>query len=107
MTSWKHIITALVAFIAGLVVYDVFLVDLYLETKTSNSTEYVQCPTTDNFNEAWNRWSYDYLLANPGVDIGTQMSDWNALMIQNVCDEKWLNPLDDLIEDYMATTTNP
>lgn len=102
----NKIVIAIVAFIVGLTVYDVFIVDLYVATKVPEPVEYVTCPNEQNFNEVWNHWSYGYLVANPGVGIDTQMNDWNVLMVQNGCDEEWLNPLDDLIDHYITTTSS-
>ena len=75
-------------------------------TNASAEYDYYRCPDEEIFERFWNSWSYDYLNNNPGVHIDTQMSDWNNLMIANDCGEEWLNPLDDLIEQYRASTTD-
>lgn len=102
MVNKNIIITAIVSFIAGLSVYHVFLVDRQVTIPAIEEPEYdyLYCPDEENFDRFWNAWSTTYLTNNPNVDVDTQMNDWNTLMIENGCGEQWLNPLDDLIEDY-------
>lgn len=68
--------------------------------------DYMYCPDEESFTEFWNSWSFQYLTDNPDVDVDTQMDDWNALMVANECGEAWFNPLDDLINAYLASSTN-
>jgi|GEM_PF-3177140 len=75
------------------------------EAVMDDGYDYVQCPTEDNFEMVWNIWSYEYLNANPGVDVDTQMAAWNAEVLGNGCNEEWLNPLDDLIAEQAASST--
>ena len=63
------------------------------------------CPTETNFEEFWNAWSYQYLTDNPNAGIDTQMEDWNTLVALNDCGEEWLNPLDEMIKEYGASST--
>lgn len=104
---------AIISFLLGLLVYDVFLIDLYIDSKTPDKNdpptelaiEYVQCPNEANFNEVWNQWSYEYINGNPYADVDEQMSTWNALMVQNGCPEHWFDPLSELIEQHGASGT--
>ncbi len=63
------------------------------------------CPTESTFTEFWNAWSYQYLSDNPNADIYMQMEDWNTLVVLNECGNEWLDPLDDIIKEYSASST--
>jgi hypothetical protein len=107
----NYIIIALVSFLAGLLVYDVFLVDLYLSTREPKQNEqesdikFLNCPYVGNFNDFWNTWSYEYLSKYPQSDVNMQMDAWNKWIIERGCSEEWLNPLDDVIKQYGASGT--
>jgi len=86
--------------------YAYFTAETIEVVATDAKYDYVQCPTTDTFTAIWNTWSYEYLTDNPGVNIDTQMDAWNAKIITNGCNEEWLDPLDDLIEQQAASSTS-
>jgi len=85
--------------------YIYFTPDTSKMITTTDEYDYVLCPTTNTFTTIWNTWSYEYLTDNPAVDVDTQMDAWNAKIITNGCDEEWLDPLDDLIEQESASAT--
>lgn len=95
------------AFMAGLVVYDILFIDLYLATSNldDSDTKFLQCPTEGNFNDFWNAWSYEYLTKYPQSDVNIQMDTWNAWVTERGCSEEWLDPLDDVIEQYGESGT--
>ena len=103
--QYKHIIIAVVSFVVGLLVYDVFFVDLYLTSKESaeSNVNFLECPYAGNFNDYWNAWSYEYITKYPQSDVNMQMDAWNDWITERDCNEEWLNPLDNVIEQYGAS----
>jgi len=68
--------------------------------------ELPKCPTdAESFAMYWNGWSADYLTYHPEADVDTQMDEWNIMMTQNDCGDEWIDPLDDLIADYLESTS--
>ncbi len=97
----KEIIIAVVSFVAGLAVYDIFIVDLYLATKApENITTEKVCPTRASFTTVWNKWSEKFFSENPGAGSEAQLQEWNSLMVGIGCPE-WIDPFKNVI----ATTT--
>ena len=100
----KEIIIAVTAFIAGLAVYDIFFVDLYLATKVeeTNTPERV-CPTRASFPEVWNMWSDKFSEENPGAGSEGQLREWNSLMVGIGCPE-WVDPFKNVVSSQTVTT---
>jgi hypothetical protein len=105
MVSRTNLVVATISFLAGLAVYDIFLVDLYLASKTVPTKTETICPSESTFTNVWNDWSYNYINENPYNSVDEQMNDWNTLMVQNNCGDEWFDPLADLIEQQAASGT--
>ena len=79
-----RILIAIVAFMAGFAVYDIFFVDLYLTDETKEATgqiEEVICPTRSSFPLVWDRWTDSFIAENPGAGSEAQLREWKDLMI--------------------------
>ena len=103
----QKILIAVLSFVAGIVVYQIFLLsEQTVATESGDEVDYVRCPSEENFNEVWNYWSYEYINDNPDAGVDEQMGAWNTLMFQNGCGPEWFNPLSDLIEQHGASGTD-
>lgn len=56
------------------------------QTTHEPEVEIVQCPSEENFTQVWNHWSKDFLIENPDAGDAEQIEGWNALMLQNGCE---------------------
>ena len=106
MVTKKLVIIAIVSFIAGLLVYDAFFVDLYLESK-ENPDEQAEriCPSRSSFTAVWEAWTNQFLAENPGAGSEAQLQEWNNLMIGIGCPE-WADPFRNVIATSTYTNAN-
>lgn len=98
----KYILIFLIVFLA---IYVFYSLPTVLDRKEETDIKFLQCPYSGNFTDYWNAWSYEYLTKYPQSDVSMQMDAWNAWVAERGCDEKWLNPLDDVIEQHGASGT--
>lgn len=102
----QKIIIAVISFLAGLLVYDVFLVDLYVAKKINevDETERI-CPTRSSFTAVWDEWSNQFFAENPDVGSEAQLQEWNSLMVGIGCPE-WVDPFRDVVATSTYTNAN-
>lgn len=91
---------AIASFLAGLIVYDVFFVDSYLESKETPNEQVEICPSRSSFVEVWDKWTDTFIAENPGAGSEAQLQEWNDLMVGIGCPE-WVDPF----RNVVATTT--
>ncbi len=101
----KELLTGLLSFTAGLLVYHLVLVERPPETVPPASIKKFVCPTEETFSDYWNTWSFDYLTMRPGVDIYTQLNDWRLFLESNECNLHWHRKIVDLIEQNSVSGT--
>lgn len=84
------LLIAVVSFLAGLLVYDVFFVDLYLTTKESPDTkpvDEVECPGEKFLYETGMEWSDSFWKQNPNATDEQWTEAWNSMISDAGCDE--------------------
>jgi len=103
---------ALIAFIAGLLVYDVFLVDLYLDSKQEEPQVLeIKCPGEGFVAQAGVTWTREYDEKYPNATLEEKVADWNKMLYAMKCEE-FMVSMDDiyysgLFSDLLhATGTN-
>ena len=90
----NKIVIAIVSFLAGLLVYDVFIVDLYLATKESPDAKpvvEVECPGEQFLYETGMAWSDSFWEENPNATDAQWTEAWNGMISEAGCDEYQVN----------------
>lgn len=86
----SHIIISIISFLAGLLVYDVFIVDLYLATKEQPAEMQaiqIDCPGEQFIADSMLNWSREYDEKYPDSTIEDKITDWNTLLLAIGCDD--------------------
>jgi hypothetical protein len=91
--DWKLKVTliAIVSFIAGFAVYDIFFVDLYLATKTSSADEASvvapECPGEKYLYDTGFTWTEQFWQQNPNATDADWTDAWNSMLREIGCYE--------------------
>lgn len=88
MVTKKLLITAVVSFIAGLLVYDVFFVDLYLATKKQSIESQVTqpvCPGEKYVYDIGFSWTEEFWEQNPNATDAEWTESWNSMLEEVGC----------------------
>lgn len=108
----RIIITSFVSFLAGLLVYDLFIVDLWLATKVSEpQTLEIECLGEQFVGETMQNWEQEFFDMYPDATLEERITDWNKRLRSIGCDGYQVT-VDDvyyngILSDLMrATTTN-
>ena len=88
MVTKKLVFTAIVAFVAGLLVYDVFFVDLYVATKEQTAeTQATQpeCPGEKYIYDIGFTWTEQFWQQNPDATDADWTEAWNSMLGEIGC----------------------
>ncbi len=82
------LLIAVVSFLAGLLVYDVFIVDLYLATKESSDAKpvvEVECPGEKYLYDIGFTWTEQFWQQNPTATDADWTEAWNSMLREIGC----------------------
>lgn len=88
MVTKKLLITAVVSFIAVLLVYDIFFVDLYLTNKeqaTETEATQLECPGEKYIYDIGFTWTEEFWEQNPNATDAEWTKAWNSMLGEIGC----------------------